>query len=552
MAPHSASPLAGRTVEPVSAAPWYPDLGDGRYRNPVLFADYSDPDAIRVGDDYWLTSSSFTHVPGLPILHSRDLVNWTLVNHALPVLGSTLQPTPRTVAGIPAGHFDVPRHGGGVWAPSLRHHAGRFWLYYPDPDFGLYLVTAVDPRGAWSQPVLVKGGKGLIDPCPLWDDDGQAYLVHGWAKSRSGKNNLLTLNQLSADGSQVTDGDGVVIVDENNAIHGMHTLEGPKLYKRGATYWIFAPVGGVATGSQAVYRSKHIRGPYERRIVLAQGATTVNGPHQGAWVDTPAGESWFLHFQDRGAFGRVVHLQPLAWREDGWPELGTAVATGEATGEPVLVHEKPAIAPVASAHSPTLAASDTFDLPQLGLQWQWPANPRASWYSLTEKPGVLRLQAVASPAATSRYHAPNLLLQKFPGPAFTAITRVDFSGATEGTEAGLIVFGSSYAWIGLRKTPAGLRIVQCVAMDADKGGAERDVASVATIDQRIFLRVSIDRDARCRFAFSLDEGSYSNFGDEFPATAGRWVGAKVGLFAACPPNQESSGHVDFGFFRVTA
>lgn len=552
MAPQSASPLARHPVGPESAAPWYPDRGDGRYQNPVLFADYSDPDAIRVGDDYWLTASSFTHVPGLPILHSRDLVNWTLVNHALPVLGSTFQPTPRTVAGIPAGHFDVPRHGGGVWAPTLRHHAGRFWLYYPDPDFGIYLVTALDPRAAWSQPVLVKGGKGLIDPCPLWDDDGQIYLVHGWARSRSGKNNLLTLNRLSADGSHVTDGDGVVIVDENTADRGVHTLEGPKLYKRGATYWIFAPVGGVATGSQAVYRSEHIRGPYERRIVLAQGTTAVNGPHQGAWVETPAGDSWFLHFQDRGAFGRAVHLQPLAWRDDGWPRLGTAAATGDATGAPVLVHEKPVIDPAASTRPQAPAASDAFASPHLGLQWQWPANPRASWYSLTEKPGTLRLQAVASPAAASRYHAPNLLLQKFAGPAFTAITRVDFAGATEGAEAGLIVFGSSYAWIGLRQTPAGLRIVQGTNLDAAKGGVEVDAASDATIDQRLFLRVSVDRDARCRFAFSVDGGLYSHFGDEFPATAGRWVGAKVGLFAACPPDRAASGHVDFGFFHVTA
>jgi beta-xylosidase len=201
-----ASALPGSSsIAAPATLPWLPDLGNGRYRNPILFADYSDPDAIRVGADYWLTASSFSHVPGLPILHSRDLVNWTLVNHALPQL-------------VPTEHFATPRHGAGVWAPAIRHHAGRFWIYYPDPDFGLYVLTATDPRGRWSEPVLVKAGRGLIDPCPLWDDDGKVWLVHAWAKSRSGKNNILQLNQLSTDGTCVLDGEGVVIVDENNSV----------------------------------------------------------------------------------------------------------------------------------------------------------------------------------------------------------------------------------------------------------------------------------------------------------------------------------------------
>ena len=531
--------------------PWLPDLGNGRYQNPILFADYSDPDAIRVGDDYWLTSSSFSHIPGLPILHSRDLINWTLVNHALPTLGPA--------EGIPAGHFDVPRHGAGVWAPAIRHHAGRFWIYYPDPDFGLFLVTASDPRGQWSVPALVKGGKGLIDPCPLWDDDGQVYLVHGWAKSRSGKNNLLTLNRLSADGSRVLDGEGVVIIDENNSSRGCHTLEGPKLYKRGDTYWIFAPVDGVATGSQAVYRSKAIRGPYEARIVLAQGSSPINGPHQGAWVDTPGGEHWFLHFQDRGPVGRVVHLQPMTWRRDGWPAMGTGVATGAETGEPVLVHDKPVAAEVSARESVGPAASDEFASPQLGRQWQWQANPRAGWHSLTANPGWLRLACLASPAGcegapsrpTSRYDAPNLLLQKFPAPAFTVATALDFSGAREGDEAGLMVFGNSHAWIGLRRTPSGVRVVQGIHLDAHQSGREREAASVAAPGLSVVLGVTVARDAKCRFACSFDGKAFSAFGEEFQATAGKWVGAKVGLFATTASGRPGSGYADFDFFRLT-
>src|SRR5690349_2981832 len=163
---------------------WSPDQGDGTFTNPVIYADYSDPDAVRVGGDYFMVSSSFSAVPGLPILHSRDLIHWELVNHALPEL-------------VPESAFATPQHGAGVWAPAIRYHAGRYWIYYPDPDHGIYLITATNPRGKWSAPQLVKAGKGLIDPCPLWDDDGNVYLVHAFARSRAGFANVLHLNRLA-------------------------------------------------------------------------------------------------------------------------------------------------------------------------------------------------------------------------------------------------------------------------------------------------------------------------------------------------------------------
>src|SRR3954466_14340898 len=164
---------------------WVPDNGDGTYKNPVLNADYSDPDVIRVGNDFYLVSSSFESVPGLPILHSKDLVNWTILGHAL-----LRQP--------PFEHFSIPRHGEGVWAPSMRYHKGEFYLYYPDPDFGIYLTKATNAAGPWSLPVLVEEGKGLIDPCPLWDDDGKVYLVHAFAGSRAGIKSLIVVKKLNA------------------------------------------------------------------------------------------------------------------------------------------------------------------------------------------------------------------------------------------------------------------------------------------------------------------------------------------------------------------
>jgi beta-xylosidase len=285
-------------------SPWQADNGDGTFRNPILFADYSDPDVIRVGDDFYLISSSFECVPGIPVLHSKDLVNWRIIGHAMPRLPE---------------RYDQPRHGEGCWAPSLRYHEGKFWVYFGDPDLGVFMTTATDPAGPWEAPVLVKSARGWIDVCPLWDDDGAVYLVHAWARSRAGFNSVLTVNRLSADGRRVID-DGVDVFKEPER---HPTIEGPKFYKRNAYYYIFAPAGGVKQGWQVVLRSRSVYGPYEDRIVMRQGNTNINGPHQGGWVETPGGESWFVHFQDRGAYGRITHLQPMIWRDD-WPVTASA------------------------------------------------------------------------------------------------------------------------------------------------------------------------------------------------------------------------------------
>ena len=284
---------------------WVADKGNGTYQNPVLYADYSDPDVCAAGDDFYMTASSFNCIPGLPILHSRDLVNWSLVNYALPVQE-------------PKEFFDKAQHGKGVWAPAIRFHKGEFYIYWGDPDYGIYMIKTRDPKGSWSKPVLVKAGKGMIDPTPLWDEDGKVYLIHAYAGSRSGVNSILVICELNAEGTEVIS-DPVMVFDGNDGKN--HTVEGPKLYKRNGYYYIFAPAGGVATGWQLVLRSKNIYGPYESKIVMAQGKTTINGPHQGGWVDTNTGESWFVHFQDQGAYGRVIHLNPMKWVNE-WPVIG--------------------------------------------------------------------------------------------------------------------------------------------------------------------------------------------------------------------------------------
>ena len=510
-------------------SPWTSDLGNGRYANPVLHADYSDPDAIRVGDAYYMTASSFASVPGLPILKSTDLVNWELVGHALRRL-------------VPEDAFALPQHGKGVWAPAIRHHAGRFWIYYPDPDRGIYAVTASDPTREWSAPALVKAGKGLIDPCPLWDDDGRVYLVHAWARSRAGFANVLTLNRLTDDGLHVAD-EGRVIVN-GDELPGYTTLEGPKIYKRGGYYWIFAPAGGVQRGWQSVFRSRAIDGPYESRIVLRQGTTAINGPHQGAWVEDAHGRHWFVHFQDKDAYGRVVHLQPMSWTSDGWPAVGVN-QDREGTGEPVLDWRKP------ESHSSVRVApptSDEFNGAALGLQWQWQANPRREWMSLQH--GVLRLNVW--PLDTSNlWLAPNLLLQKWPAPEFDVTAAVTFAPARAGESTGLIVFGRDYAWLGITETPSGVRLSLRIVKDADAAGTEREVAGVARVPRTIYLRVGVRDGARCSFSYSTDNVTFVPIAYEFTGRQGVWVGARVGLFArgAAGP---SAGHADWEWFRVAA
>jgi len=511
---------------------WVADNGDGTYKNPILYADYSDPDAIRVGDDFYMTSSSFEDVPGLPILHSKDLVNWTIIGHAL-----KRQP--------PFEHFSVPRHGEGVWAPSLRYHNGEFYLYYPDPDFGIYLTKAKNAAGPWSEPILVAEGKGLIDPCPLWDTDGQVYLVHAFAGSRAGIKSVIAVKKLNKGGTKAVD-EGVLVYDGHELDP---TIEGPKFYKRNGWYYIFAPAGGVPTGWQLVLRSKNIYGPYERRVVMEQGASPTNGPHQGAWVTTQTGEDWFLHFQDKEAYGRIVHLQPMKWIAD-WPVIGID-NDGDGKGEPVLRYKKPNVGKIYPVQTPS--ETDEFNGTNLGLQWQWMANPKATWAFLNSSIGSLRLFSDKRPdSARNLWEVPNVLLQKFPAEEFMITTKLTFTPNTklENEKAGLVVMGFSYAGLAVKSKSDGIYLVHTVCKDAVKGKAEKETIVVKLASPTIYLRVKVTKGAKCSFSYSLDGKTFTTSGDEFTAEVGRWIGAKVGLFCTRETQTNDSGYADFDWFRV--
>lgn len=509
---------------------WVADNGNGTYKNPVINADYSDPDAIRVGDDYYMISSSFNHIPGLPILHSKDLVNWTIIGHAL-----KRQP--------PFDHFDKVQHGNGVWAPAIRYYKNEFYIYYPDPDFGIYLIKAKNIKGPWTEPVLVEGGKGLIDPCPLWDDDGKAYLVHAYAGSRAGIKSIIVIKQMNAEGTKIIDG-GVMVYDGHDLDP---TIEGPKFHKRNGYYYIFAPAGGVSTGWQLVLRSKNIYGPYERRVVMDQGSTTINGPHQGAWVDTKTGEDWFLHFQDKEAYGRVVHLQPMKWIND-WPVIGSDI-DGDGKGEPVMVHKKPNLDKTYSIQTP--ADSDEFNENKIGLQWQWQANDQPYWAFPFN--GKLRLFSYPIPdTVKNHWEIPNLLMQKFPADEFIVTTKLSFKPRMEEERCGLIVLGADYALLSLVKKTDGNYLSFSLCRNADKGNQPslQDGEKITSGD--IYLRVEVTKGAICKFSYSEDGNTFKPCGEGLTARPGRWVGAKLGLFCTSKRKTNDAGFVEVDWWRVEA
>jgi beta-xylosidase len=512
---------------------WVADNGNGTYKNPILHADYSDPDVIRVADDYYMVSSSFEDIPGLPILHSKDLVNWSILTYAL-----KRQP--------PFDHYSIPQHGAGVWAPSIRYYKNEFYIYYPDPDFGIYLIKAKNAAGPWSEPILVEGGKGLIDPCPLWDDDGQVYIVYAYAGSRAGIKSIIAVKKLNKEGTKTID-EGVLVYDghETDA-----TIEGPKFYKRNGYYYIFAPAGGVSSGWQLVLRSKNIYGPYERMVVMEQGKTAINGPHQGAWVTTQKGEDWFLHFQDKEAYGRVVHLNPIKWVND-WPVIGLDT-DGDGKGEPVVTYKKPNVGKSYPLQTPP--ESDEFNSNELGLQWQWVANPKATWNFMYPSKGVLRLYSDKIPdSAKNLWDVPNVLQQKFPAEEFMVTTKLSFAPNTKlvNEKAGFAIMGLSYAGLALKSIKdGGINLIHIISKDAGKGKAEIERVISKLNSPDIYFRVKVTKGGKCIFSYSTDGQKFINAGEEFTAEPGRWKGAKIGLFCTREATTNDSGYADFDWVRV--
>ena len=558
-----------------------------RYKNPVLHADYSDPDVCRVGEDYWMTASSFNCFPGLPILHSRDLVNWELV-------GAALTEYPGEGWEGPENDFrTVVHHGKAVWAPAIRYHDGWFYIYVGDPDRGIFMVRTQDPEGVWEPPVWVVREKGFIDPCPFWDEDGKAYLSHGCAGSRAGNKSILFVAPMAPDGTRLL-GPSRIVYDGHLS---QPTIEGTKFYKRDGKYYIFSPAGGVATGWQTVLRADNPFGPYEERIVMAWAPGTINGPHQGAWVDTPAGEDWFLHFQDKGAYGRILHLQPMTWQADGWPLIGVD-PDGDNVGQPVgefrfldsgsasARNDKVKDASARNDKTTTVISSggeksaDSYRPYGIDLAWQYPAIPSSYWHFALPEGGVRLYSVEQKWPYRSLWDCPNFLAQKFPAERFAVRARLSFRPNPQlkerGEQAGFAVMGNDYAGLRLTDTPDGARLdyVECLKAN---GGAAETVRELAVLPYRyeplphdresknvplvnypdvpeVVVWVDLDvrakavegnvPDAECRFSYSLDGKRFIGVEGSFKAQPELWVGAKFGFWCNRFRPKNDSGWLD--------
>jgi len=473
------------------------------YTNPILPYDYSDPDVCRIGDTYLMTSSSFNNIPGLQILQSSDLVHWTIVDAALPYR-------------LPGYQADSPLLGNFVWAPTIRCHHDTLYIYYGDPDRGIYCVRApYVPQGfplKWEDAVLVMPAKGFIDPCPFWDEDGRCYLIHGCAGSRRGLKSVLYLAELTKDGLNVEVPSRIIFDGHKEHV----TSEGPKLYKKDGYYYIWHPAGGVVTGWQVVQRSRDVYGPYELKVVLSQGKTAINGPHQGAWVEDIEGNSWFVHFQDVGVAGRIVHLQPVKWSE-GWPIVGDNGSPVQTYG---AVKKGKATEPIWS----NFVRRDEFDKATISLDWQWAGgyiNP--SWYFCDVRNSQLRLYSYPR----GKEMMENMLLQKIPYAAFSATCRVRFTPndnpQLQGKEeAGLIVFGR-----------------QSFTLPVPKTG------------EWVYLKVEMTADQKGRFFGSTDGRHWTEAGEVFQAKEGKWIGAQVGFYCTREDRKiNDSGYLDVDWFEI--
>lgn len=506
-----------------TAQNWVPDLGSGNYKNPILYADYSDPDIIRVGEDFYMVASSFNTMPGIPVLHSKDLVNWKIINHVYHKL--------------PLEKYDKPAHGEGSWAPSIRYHNNTFYVYFCTPEDGLFMASTKKPKENWDL-TFVEKVERWEDPCPLWDDDGNAYLVRGKVCA-----NELYLHKMTNDGKKLL-GNGVLIYKD---IEKQPIIEGPKFLKKDNYYYILAPAGGVTSGWQTVLRSKNIYGPYQDKIVLQQGNTNINGPHQGGLVELESGDWWFMHFQSKKPFGRIVHLQPAIWK-DNWPLIGVD-SNNDGIGEPVVEYKKPNVGKSYPIEIPQ--TSDEFNTPKLGLQWQWHANPKNEWYSLLKKEGSIRLFNKKNFTQKGNlWFVPNLLLQKFSSPTFIAKTKITFSGDLIGDRSGLVVMGSDWFYLTIIKTDEGYKIG---VFKGEKHKCE-DLTEKVTLlplnTNSCYLKVEVFNSTKFQFSYSLDNKKYDTIGTEFKAKEGVWIGAKLGLFSLNPNFIESKGYADFDWFRI--
>jgi beta-xylosidase len=519
----SAQAAAVRTEpSPASDAPTqgeWGDQGDGTYANPVLPADFSDLDAIAVGDTFYAISSTMQYSPGMTVLASQDLVNWKILGGVVPDL---------TVIDPELNWDRMNRAGRGIWAGAIRYHAGRFWVYFTTPDQGIFMSTAKDAAGPWTTVQLVMRDPGWDDTCPFWDDDGQMYLVttHFAAEGPSATKYNIHLFKLTADGASIVPG-------SDRIIHQSRGSEANKLFKWNGLYYHYysevRPEGRVAM----MDRAKSLDGPWETRQIIHVHGTVDKEPNQGGIVQAPGGNWWFFTHQGRGDWeGRAAVLLPVEWI-DGWPVLGKPGPDG--IGGMVWRDRKP----VEGQPQTAVVTGDDFSTPTLRPEWQWNYQPRAGMWSLTERKGFLRLHAFAPLRPDDLKAVGGVLTQRaFRSRQNEVTVKLDVSGMVDGQEAGLSHFARTFASLGVVQS-GGVRTIS-----ANNNGAR--TAGPVLQQSSLWLRSTWGFDGVSQFAYSLDGASFVPIGDPYQLTWGSYRGDRVGLFTV---NAKTAGWADFAAFR---
>lgn len=497
------------------------------YKNPIIHTDFSDPDVICVNGEYYMTASSFTNLPGLPILHSKDLVNWKTINYAIK-------------DNLPFEKYNTVHYGHGVWAPSICYHNGYFYIYFGMPDEGIFVTRTNDIYGEFEPLTCIKSGRGYIDTCPFWDDDGEAYLVHGFANSRIGFKSVLAINKMAPDGMSLTN-EFRIVFDGNGKYP---TIEGPKLYKKDGYYYILAPALGVTYGVQVALRAKNIYGPYEDKIVLEQGDTSINGPHQGGLVSV-GNKDYFIHFQDKGAYGRIPHMQPVTW-VDGYPMMGEYNKDKDLY-QPVLEYKKP----IENKEVISDIYSDDFKN-SFNNTFQWNCNTNSENFSL-DKYDYLRLFAKKAYDNThSLLKSSNLLTQKFPNDNFNVTTKFDLNLQKNGDKCGFGILSNEYSSIQITKTKNGY-CINHIFGEYDKiseSVLEYSLCAIETIETTIYLRINIsnvDNNALCKFYYSFNSLDFIELHNTHIATTCTWVGAKTFTYALSDFSENYNSYVDIDY-----
>lgn len=501
---------------PASWGKWlkWGDLGDGTYSNPVLPADYSDLDCIRVGDDYYAISSTMQYSPGMIVLHSKDLVNWSILGHVISDL---------TQIGPELNWDRMNRYGRGVWAGSIRYHANKYWVYFGAPDEGYFMTSATNPAGPWEPLHKMLAGEGWNDPCPFWDDDGQGYMA-GTAFRDGYK---IHLWKLTPDGRDL-------VPNSNRVIHQSKGSEATKLYKfNGLYYHLFSEVN--AEGRVVMMaRSRSIYGPYTEVRQLNYADRPVMEPNQGGLLQVPAGAwYWFTHHGTGDWEGRAASLVPVTW-VDGWPILGNPDEKG--IGRFIWSGKKP----VRGAHRRIPQTTDEFAKQTLSPQWEWNYQPRADKWSLEERRGWLRLHAFPALSPGDLKKAGNTLTQRSFRTAWNeVVVEMDIRHMAHGQRAGLSHLSKDYSTLGIAQSGS-TRILQY-----ENSG--KIIPGPAIAGGTIWLKSTWGLEGKSQYSYSMDGRTFTKFGDIYQLSWGHYRGDRIGIYSY--NDRAAEGYVDVNYLR---